>query len=132
MSPLACLDGRSGARARGQATVEMALVLPLVVLVVAAVLQAAVLARDQVHLTRATAAAARAVMVEPTRAAALQELATVGEGLDIETVSLSGGRSGGDLVTVVVTARPTRLPLIGLGLVSHRLRERLVVRVEDS
>lgn len=121
-----------GPSTRGQATVEFALMMPVVVLVVAAVLQAAVLARDQVHLTRATAAAARAVMVEPSTDTARAELATVGEGLQIEGVSISGGRDRGDLATVSVSASPTRVPLVGLALGSMRLRERLVVRVEGS
>ena len=117
---------------RGQASVELALVLPLVALVAGVVLQVALVVRDQVHLTRATSAAARAVMVDPTEATARRTVASVGEGLDIRSVSVSGPRSAGSMVTVGVTARPRSVPGLGAALRWFRLSERLVVRIEGT
>ncbi len=115
---------------RGQASVELALLLPVVMLVVAAVFQVAVIVRDQVHLTRATSAAARALMVQPTESAAADALDVVGDGLDIQDVSLTGGRAPGELLTIEVSARPTKVPFVGLALGSWQIHERLVLRVE--
>ena len=117
---------------RGQASVELALVLPLVALVAAVVLQVALVVHDQVHLTRATSAAALAVMVDPTEAAARRAVASVGEGLDVRSVSVSGPRSAGSMVAVGVTARPRSVPVVGVALRWFRLSERLVVRIEGT
>lgn len=115
---------------RGQATVEMALLLPVVALLVLLVVQAAIVARDQVQLTRATSAAARAAMVDPTERTARAALSDVGTGLEVKGLELSGDRSPGGLLTVSVVATPRKLPLVGAALGSVRLREQLVVRVE--
>lgn len=121
---------RASRGARAQATVETALLVPVVVLLFAALVQVAVVVRDQVHLTRATSAAARAAMVEPTDAAVRDALGTHGAGLEIDTVRLVGSRAPGGLLTVQVRARPARVPLVGLAIASLQLEERLVVRVE--
>ncbi len=115
---------------RGQATVEAALLLPLLALLLLAVAQAGVVVRDQVHLTRATSAAARAAMVDPSEAAARSALLETGGGLAIESVSVRGSSSPGSLLTVSAVASPTRLPLVGAAVGWIRLRESLVVRVE--
>ncbi|MGI9579395.1 MAG: TadE/TadG family type IV pilus assembly protein [Microthrixaceae bacterium] len=115
---------------RGQATVEMALVLPLAALLVLLVVQAALVARDQVHLTRATSAAARAAMVDPTDATAREAVSDVGGGLNVRSVRVRGDRTPGALLTVIVVASATRVPLVGMAVGSIRLREELVVRVE--
>lgn len=115
---------------RGQATVEAALLLPLLALLLLAVAQAGVIVRDQVHLTRATSAAARAAMVDPSEAAARSAIVENGGGLAIESVSLQGSRSPGSLLTVSAVASPTRLPLVGAAVGSIRLHESLVVRIE--
>ncbi len=115
---------------RGQATVEAALLLPLLALLLLAVAQAGVVVRDQVHLTRATSAAARAAMVDPSESAARSALLETGGGLAIEGVSVRGSRSPGSLLTVSAVASPTRLPLVGGAVGWIRLRESLVVRVE--
>lgn len=115
---------------RGQATVELALLLPVVVLLVLLVVQAAVVARDQVQLTRATSAAARAAMVDPTESAARAALSDVGRGLRLRGLELRGDRTPGGLLTVSVVAAPTPVPLVGAALGWVRLKEKLVVRVE--
>jgi hypothetical protein len=117
---------------RAQATVEFALVLPLLALLLVAVVQAALVVRDQVHLTRATSAAARAVMVEPELGVARRVLEEVGGGLDIREVRLSGGGAPGSLLTVTASARPTAVPLSDPVVGRIRLSERFVVRVEGE
>lgn len=113
----------------GQATVETALVLPVVAVLLLAVVQAGLLARDQVTAVHAARAAARAVAVQPDQAAADRVLADLG--LDgRSTVRLSGGRAPGDLVTVTVTLRPVLVPVIGAPLASVRITERLTALVE--
>src|SRR5262245_9785610 len=61
---------------RGQAAVELALILPVVVMLIALLLQAALVARDVVLVAHAAREAARAAAVEPgtgpARAAALR------------------------------------------------------------
>ena len=108
----------------------MALLVPAVLLLLLVVLQAALVARDSVHLVRATSAAARAAMVHPSQSTARDALAEVGAGLDVQGLTLSGGRDPGSLLTVSVVARPTRLPVVGVALSTVRLRESLTVRVE--
>ena len=71
---------------RAQATVEFALLLPLLAVALAVVVQATLVVRDQIHLTRATSAAARTVMVEPTDEAARRTMARVGSGLATESI----------------------------------------------
>ena len=59
-----------GARHRGQATVELALGLPVVCIGVLLVLQLALVGRDAVLVAHAAREAARAAAVDPTRRAA--------------------------------------------------------------
>jgi len=123
-----CQQTRRGDR--GQATVEVALVLPAVVVCLLCVLQAAVVARDQLRVTHAATVAARAVVVEPTVGAA-QAAAEGAVGPDGHmAVTLDGDARRGGMVRVTVTAVPTALPVVGLAVSRLRLRESLVARVE--
>src|SRR5918995_3019013 len=62
--------GRASRPGAGQATVELALVLPLVAVLLLSIVQAAVLARDQILVTHAAREAVRAAAVDPDPAAA--------------------------------------------------------------
>ena len=115
---------------RAQSTVEMAIAIPVIAILMAAVLQVGLLARDRVVLGRVTSAAARAAMVEPTDRVVSAELLEHRGSLRVESWSLTGSRSAGGLLTLEVTARPTPVPLVGLAVSGVRLTERLVVRVE--
>lgn len=99
-------------RDRGQATVELALALPLVAVLVLGIVQLVVVARDQlaVELAAREGARAAAVSADPARSARAAADAAVGlDGLDVE-VSQDGG-----LVTVVVRHRSaTDVPLVGM------------------
>jgi Flp pilus assembly protein TadG len=117
---------------RGQATVELALVLPLVVVLLLALVQAAVAARDQILVTHAAREAARAVAVDDdvdaARRAAEQAGPLAAERLDV-TVT---GRDGvGSRVRVVVRyTLPTRVPLVGRVLDEVTLEASATMRVE--
>lgn len=115
---------------RGQASVELALVIPVLVLLAVALIQLVVVARDRVQLVRVTAASARAAMVDPDERTAAATARALRGGLDLERVECSGGRAPGELLTVSVVARPQRLPLVGVALGGLRLSESLTVRVE--
>ena len=123
------LGRRSGPRRgqSGQATVELALVLPAVVTVLLLVVQVGLLVRDRVLTVHAARSAARAVAVDPSASAARRAVA--GSGVDVR-VALGGELRPGGLATVTVTGRPTSLPIVGVVLAGVELRERLVVRVE--
>lgn len=116
----------------GQATVELALGLPFVVLVLLAVLQTGLVARDQVLLVHATREAVRVAAVDhdddAVRAAALD-----GSLLDPSRLSLAIGSRGeaGDRVRVDATYRcETAVPLIGPLLDDLELRANATMRVE--
>lgn len=117
---------------RGQATVELALALPVVLLALALVVQVALLARDRVAVVHATRAAARAAVVDPTVGAATRAARSAGGPLSGASVQLDGDPSTGGLLGVTVTARPTAVPLVGHVVAGVRLQERLVVLVEGD
>lgn len=102
-----------GARHRGQATVELALGLPVVCIGVLLVLQLALVGRDAVLVAHAAREAARAAAVDPTRRAAdagatAASTALAPDRLDVRL------RRGGGRVTVQVRYRSiTGLPMVG-------------------
>lgn len=114
---------------RGQSSVELALVLPAFVLLVLLVVQVTVVVRDRLALGHAVRVAAREVIVDPTESAARAELRRVGVDARM-AVSLRGSTAPGDLVTVTVTTRPTRVPLVGRVVGGLELRESLTVMIE--
>ncbi len=116
----------------GQATVELALTLPLVVLFSLMVVQAGLVAKDLVLVHHAAREGARAAAVDPTPAAAR---AGVTGGAKLENgrlgVSLSGGASEGDQATVRVTyASPTNVPIVGALVGDITLTADVTMRVE--
>ena len=121
-------------RERGQATVEAALVLPLIVLLLLAVVQVGLLVRAEVLVTHAAREAARAAAVDhdPNAAARAAELATT---LDAHRLSVRvEGRDGpGSRVRVDVTyTAPTDVPLIGSLLGDVTLHADATMRVEGA
>ena len=100
---------------RGSATVEFALVLPLVLAVLLALVQIGVLARDRLVLEHAARAGAReaAVTLDPSRVRAA--VLAAGPTLGVATeVSVERSGSVGDAVSVRVdTDRAIRVPLVG-------------------
>lgn len=120
--------------AAGQSTVELALLLPVVVVLLLAVLQVGLLARDVLLVTHASREAARAAAVDPTATAA-REAAQASSALEADRlrVGLSGGRSPGDRVRVAVTYRAqTTVPVVGALLGDRTIRAVATMRVESD
>lgn len=117
---------------RGQAATELALVLPLVVLLALLLVQAGLVVRDQVLVTHAAREAARAAAVDPDPSAARQA-AERSARLAPAHLSVEVGPRGepGGLVTVTVRYRsPTDLPLIGPLVADPTLSAEATMRVE--
>ncbi|NNE97316.1 MAG: hypothetical protein HKN24_14960 [Acidimicrobiales bacterium] len=117
---------------RGQATVELALVLPVVVVLALAVGQVAVIAVDSVLVHHAAREAARAAAVDPSLATAHgAAIGAAGLQADQLSVSLSGGRAPGDTLTVEVRYRSTTdVPLVGRIVGDVDLEAAVAIRVE--
>ena len=115
---------------RGQATVELALCLPVVLLVLLLLVQVAVVVRDEVTVVHAARAGARAAAVTPESGAIAAAAAAVGGVATRARVHLDGSAVPGGLLGVTVEASPTLLPVVGRFAAGVRLRERFVVRVE--
>ena len=115
--------------ARGQATVELALVLPLVLTLALVVVQVGFVARDSVRVTHAAGSATRAASVgldDDT----IRRAASEGSGLSPSRLSVVIVRAG-DWVTVRVTYRcPTDVPLVGTLAPTVVLRDQLTMRME--
>jgi hypothetical protein len=113
----------------GQASVELALVLPLVLTLALALVQIGLVARDTVRVAHAARSAARAAAVgfddSTVRRAAIE-----GSGLSAARLSVVITRTG-EWVTVEVSYRsPTDVPLVGTIAPAVVLRDQLTMRVE--
>ena len=103
-----------GARHRGQATVELALGLPIVCIAVLLVLQLAVVGRDAVLVTHAAREAARAAAVDPSQAAARAGALASTTALDPQRLDVRLRRSGGRVTAQVRYRSITGLPMVGV------------------
>ena len=119
---------RRGPRSQtGQATVELALCLPVVVLVLLLVVQVALVARAQVLVVHAAREGARAEVV---RAGAAGAAARRAPGLRADRVQVDSAPAG-DAVAVTVRYRaPTDVPLVGALVGDPELRATVVMLVE--
>jgi Flp pilus assembly protein TadG len=112
--------------------VELALLLPLVVLLLLAILQVSLLARDVVLVTHAAREAARAAATDADPAAAA-DAARASAGLDPHRLSVEvSGRDGpGSRVRVVVVYRAvTDVPIVGALLGDRTISASATMRVE--
>ena len=114
---------------RGQATVEFAFLLPLVVLAALAVIQVGLVVRDQMGVVHAAREAARAASVDrdPVRAGARRK--------SHAAACRRGGRraptaSGGEISVTVRYHSVTNLPLVGVLFPDPDLRASSTMRVE--
>jgi hypothetical protein len=110
--------------------VELAMLLPVVLMVLLVVVQVALLARDRLALVHSTRAVARTVIVEPSAAAAARSLRAQGGTAARGDVAVSGALRAGGLATVTVSMPATPAPIIGRVVSGVTLRERLTVYVE--
>ncbi len=98
-------------RTAGQATVELALAMPVVFVLLLGVVQLAVVVRNQLGAIEAARVAARAAVVSPDPAAAANSVGT--SALSIPTRISTAVANGRVRVTVVVPTK-TDIPLIGM------------------
>jgi Flp pilus assembly protein TadG len=116
----------------GQASVELALLLPVVLLLVLVVLQVSLVGRDVVRVTHAAREAARAAATDDDPRAALSA-ALASSDLDPDRVEVEvvGREGAGSRVTVTVRYRaPTAVPLVGELVGDRTLRSTATMRVE--
>ncbi|MGQ0824856.1 MAG: TadE/TadG family type IV pilus assembly protein [Actinomycetota bacterium] len=122
------LDARPRAGESGQATVEFALALPVILVFFLALFQVALIARDQVRTQHAARVAAREASVGAGGERVLAATADVLEGAELELV-----RNGavGEAIEVRVRYRSeTALPLVGALIPDVELEASAVMRRE--
>ncbi len=118
----------ASSREEGQASVELALVLPLVVVLLLGLLQVALVGRDQLALELAAREAARAAAVSADPAGAARAAAARVIRLEPLTVDIA---VRGDAVTVTVSHRSrTDVPLAGRLIDDVELRARATMALE--
>lgn len=112
----------------GQATVEFALVLPLVLMAALAVVQVGLLVRDQLAVVHAAREAVRSASVDPDHRQAVAAARRSVPGAEVDV----GPRGGvGEPIAVEVSYRSrTSLPLIGALIPDPVLHARAVMRIE--
>ncbi|MCP3936261.1 MAG: pilus assembly protein [Actinomycetia bacterium] len=121
-------------RQDGQATVELALLLAPILVIVLAIIQVGLVWRDQLMVIHAGREAARAAAVNPApgaaRSAALDATSLDPSRLSVEVV---GRAAPGGLVTIrVVYGPPSSLPLFASLLAGRRLSSVATMLVEVS
>ncbi len=117
----------------GQSTVELALVLPVLVAAMLAVVQIGVIGHSYLLLWHAARESARAAAVSPTPAAARSAAVASSNGLDPArlTVALSGGATTGAPTTASLTYRvATDVPVVGRAIDDVTLKAEVTMRVE--
>lgn len=120
-------------RERGQSTVELVLVLPVVVMAMLAVVQIGVIGNQYLMVWHAARESARAAAVAPDLATARSAALSAGTALDPArlTVGLRGGTTTGDLTTSSLTYRAaTEVPVVGRLVGDITLRAEVTMRVE--
>jgi len=116
----------------GQTTVELALVLPLVLLTLLFVVQVGLIARDQLLVVHAAREAARAAAVGDTDQQVRQVTARAGSLAATRlhvSVTRRGGH-GGDVDVLVRYRSVTDLPLVGVLVPDVDLQATVVMRQE--
>ena len=124
MSP----TSRAGRPGAGQTTAELALLVPVFLMLVLVLVQAGLVLRDDLALVSAAREAARAASLDPDPARAERAAAAVLPGA---TVTAGPRPPVGELVRVQVSYRsPTTVPLVGPLLPDPVLVARAAMRVE--
>ena len=124
---------RGGRNARGQSTVELALCLPALAIVLGFVVEVAMIAGDQARLWHGAREAARVAVVDPDESAIREAAAR--SGLDDVEVSVSpdsGYRVQGEPLEVVVKFRPEgHVPVVGSLFDDVELNASATMRIEE-
>jgi Flp pilus assembly protein TadG len=121
---------RPGRRGGGQATVELAIGFPVVLVGVLLVLQLALVGRDQLLVSHASREAARSAAVDPGPGAARSGALASTTGLDPDRLDVDvDHRAGRVRVRLTYRAR-TALPLVGPLVPDPVLRAEVTMHVE--
>lgn len=127
--PSSTRPGR-GARHRGQATVELALGLPVVCLGILLVLQLVLVGRDAVLVTHAAREAARAAAVDASGPAARAGALAATTALDPHRLDVELRRRAGRVTVEIRYQSVTGLPIVG-GLVPDPVLDAEVTMLEE-
>jgi len=117
-----------GGPERGQATVEFAFVLPLLLVAALAIVQVGLVVRDELGVVHAAREAARAASVDPDPARAVRAAHRTLPGADVHV----GDRPqvGGEISVTIGYTSVTDLPLVGALFPDPALHATAVMRVE--
>lgn len=124
---------RYGPADRGQSTVELALSLPALALLLALVVEVGLLAGDQVRVWHAAREAARVAVVDADKEAIVEAAARAGlDDLEVSVDPETTFRVQGEPMEVTVTYSPDgHVPVIGLLFSGLSLRATAVMRIEE-
>ncbi len=117
-----------GRGSRGQATVEFAFLLPLVVFAALAIIQVALVVRDELGVVHAAREAVRAASVEADSSAAVRAARRTLPGADVDVSPRP--RVGGEISVTVHYRSVTSLPLVGALFPDPDLHATSTMRVE--
>jgi Flp pilus assembly protein TadG len=115
---------------RGQATVELALVAPLLLGLVLVLAQVAIVARDRVLVVHAAREAARVAVVDAD-VAAVRRAAARTTGLDPARLEVDIRREGGLVTAIVSYRRVLNVPFLSEKSREIRLKEQVTGYAED-
>jgi Flp pilus assembly protein TadG len=119
-----------GARHRGQATVELALGLPVVCLAMLLVLQLSLVGRDAILVQHAAREAARAAAVQPSSSAARAGALASTTALDPHRLEVDLRRRAGRVTVRVRYQAVTGLPMVGALVPDPELRSEVTMLEE--
>ena len=122
---------RPGRHDGGQATVELAIGFPIVLIGVLLVLQLGLVGRDQLLVSHAAREAARAAAVHADRGAARDGALASTTGLDPGRLEVDARRTGDRVHIGLRYQSRTALPLVGPLLPDPELRASVTMAVED-
>jgi Flp pilus assembly protein TadG len=122
---------RIALRERGQSSVELALVMPLVALLLLALLQVGVMVRDQLMVLGAAREGVREAIVNSDPGQIETAARAAAPGLDL-TLRIQRGTERGDPARVDVSAKPVQLPLVGSMVSRVTLKGGATMRLERS
>ena len=123
---------RPGRRCGGQATVELAIGFPVVLLGVLLVLQLALVGRDQLLMSHATREAARSAAVDPRSGAARAGALASTTGLDPSRLEVDAQHGGGRVRVRLTYRARTALPLVGPLVPDPVLRAEVTMHLEGD
>ena len=119
--------------ARGQSTVELALCLPALAILMCFVVEVALVASDQVRLWHAAREGARVAVVDPNESAVRDAVERSGlEGIDLTIDPESGYRVQGHPLEVELTFQSNgHMPIVGELFDDMELHSTATMRIEE-